>query len=127
MAAKRGPTAYFVFADQHRKQVKDELQALGEGAKVSVGAVGKALGAKWSALSDEEKLVYKDLAKQRAQGGRLCGVPAWSSSAPCMQLHAPTTDREALGECRAPCPIHAHTNSPCSSHCRSSGGSAQGG
>ncbi len=67
--ALRGPTAYFVFTEQHRAEAKEELlRAGGRDAKVSVAQVAKALGDKWRGLSDEEKARYKELAAQRAAG-----------------------------------------------------------
>lgn len=46
--------------------VHEELKAASESRKVGVAQVGKALGAKWGALSEEEKQVYKTQAAQLA-------------------------------------------------------------
>lgn len=66
--ATRGKTAYFIFSEQHRAAVYSELQvaAGGEGAKVPVTVVAKAIGQKWKALTDEEKERYKTLAQEAA-------------------------------------------------------------
>lgn len=69
----RGPSAYFLFAEAVRQEVHAQLQAAQPGAKVSVATVGKAIGEKWQALTEEEKQAYKTLAAERAtgvQGGR---------------------------------------------------------
>jgi hypothetical protein len=63
--ARRGPTAYFVFTEEHRAAAKAELES--QGAKAGVAQVAKLVGAKWAALSDEEKQLYKDRAAARAQ------------------------------------------------------------
>ena len=74
--APRAPTAYFLFADEHRAAVKGELQAAGE--KAGVAQIAKGVGAKWQALGDEEKARYQQLAAQRAQelAGKACCLPA---------------------------------------------------
>ena len=64
----RGPSAYFLFAQEQREAVKSELEAAGE--KAGVAQVGKAIGARWQQLSEEDKAAYK----QRAQ--ELKGAPA---------------------------------------------------
>lgn len=56
----RGPTAYFLFADEHRAECKAELQA-GE-QKAGVAQVAKLIGQKWGALTDAEKQAYKERA-----------------------------------------------------------------
>lgn len=67
MAARRGPTAYFLFSDEQREAARAECLAAAEpGAKVSVAVVAKAIGEKWRALSDEAKAEYKAKAAQRA-------------------------------------------------------------
>ncbi len=76
----KATTAYFVFTEEKRKAVRDELVAhiiaeqgpAADGAplptpKVAVPLVAKALGQKWKALSDEERQHYKELAAQKAQ------------------------------------------------------------
>jgi DNA-directed RNA polymerase I subunit RPA43 len=64
--APRAATAYFLFAEEHRAAVRQELlDAAGEGQKVGVADVGKAMGDKWRGLSDEEKERYKQLAQQK--------------------------------------------------------------
>lgn len=82
---RKGPTAYFLFSEEHREAVHQELlqkqqeQQQGEGggsSKLSVAVVAKALGEKWRALSDEDKARYKEAAQRRAaelaaQGGCL--------------------------------------------------------
>jgi len=60
---RRGPTAYFVFADEQRGAAKAALvEAAGPGAKVSVAAVAKEIGERWRALGEEAKQRYKDAA-----------------------------------------------------------------
>lgn len=48
-------TAYFLFSSENRSAVRDELQA--EGLTVDVGSVGKALGARWKALTEDKRQV----------------------------------------------------------------------
>jgi hypothetical protein len=64
---KRGPTGYLLFAADARPGVKEEMTAeLNEGEKLKPQAVVTAVAAKWAALSDEEKEVWKTLAKDQA-------------------------------------------------------------
>eukprot|EP00887_Chlorella_sp_A99_P005767 scaffold1.g5767.t1 len=60
----RGPSAYMLFANEQRAAVAAELKAAG--GKAGVGEVGKAMGERWGALTDEDKQRYKDLAVQKA-------------------------------------------------------------
>ena len=48
-------TPYFFFLNENRAAVKEELAAAGQ--PTSIGAIGKALGVKWKALSEQEKQV----------------------------------------------------------------------
>jgi hypothetical protein len=59
--APRGPTAYFLFAEEQRAAAKVQLEAQA-GAKTGVAQVAKLIGSKWAALSDEEKDKYKQRA-----------------------------------------------------------------
>merc|ERR1711959_491278 len=56
-APKRPSTAFFIFANE----VRDEVRAENEGA--SIGEIGKILGQEWAALGEEQKAAYK--AKKR--------------------------------------------------------------
>ncbi len=68
MAAKRAPTAFFIFSEEQREATRAECQAQAEPrVKVSVGAVAKAIGEKWRALTDEEKASYKEKVAERAK------------------------------------------------------------
>jgi hypothetical protein len=107
MAAKRGPTAFFIFSEEQREATRAECLAAAEpGAKVSVATVAKAIGEKWRGLSDEDKAGYKEKAAQRAA----------ESAA---QAEAADADRGAAdgaGAARHPTP-HACTPAlPCSGH-----------
>ena len=62
----RAPTAYFIFAGEVREDVQREVAEQNDG-KAPVGLVGKAIGKRWSKLTDEEKQKYKDLSQQKAQ------------------------------------------------------------
>lgn len=64
--APRGPTAYFIFAGEHRAAIHEEIAAQNNG-KASVALVGKAIGVKWNQLTDEQKQKYKDLAAEKAR------------------------------------------------------------
>ena len=75
----RGPTAYFIFADEKRDTVKQAIQEAAPDGKAGVAAVGKAIGELWGKLSDEEKQGYKYLAAQR--GAALQGE-SWRQKAP---------------------------------------------
>ena len=54
----RGISSFMVFANEHRAALKAELQAAGA-TDVGVSVIGKALGERWRALSEEEKAQYK--------------------------------------------------------------------
>jgi len=56
-AGERKTTAYQAFCSEQREAVKAEL-----GAGVKPAEVTKALGARWKALSDEDKQLYSDMA-----------------------------------------------------------------
>lgn len=72
----KGPTAYFLFTEENRAAIQQELndaaaaQQRGDADRkpksVSVAVVAKELGGRWRALPDAEKERYKELAKQRA-------------------------------------------------------------
>ena len=75
--APRAVTAYFLFAEEHRASVRQELlDAAGEGQKVGVADVGKAMGDKWRGLSDEEKDRYKQLAQTKTEELRAAAATA---------------------------------------------------
>jgi len=61
----RGPTAYFLFAGEIREAVQKEIAADNNG-KAGVAAVGKAIGQRWHALTDEDRQSYRDRASQKA-------------------------------------------------------------
>jgi len=98
-APKRGPTAYFLFADSVREAVKAELQAKadsGTGAsgkeadpaapagakKVSVALVAKGIGERWKALTDEEKARFKAAATTRAAAAAAAAAEAAEAAGP---------------------------------------------
>lgn len=64
--APRAPTAYFLFAAEVRDAVREEIAAA-NGGKAGVAAVGKAVGERWKALTDEQKQHYKDVAADKAR------------------------------------------------------------
>lgn len=64
MPPPKGPTAYFVFSEQFREEVRKELQQQDPEKKWSVADVAKGLGARWSKLAEEEKEVYKARAQE---------------------------------------------------------------
>ena len=57
-APKRPLSSYMIFAGETRKSVLEETPGM------SIGEVGKALGAKWKAFSAEEKLPFEEKAKE---------------------------------------------------------------
>ena len=80
---KRGPTAYFLFADSARAEVRAELVASAASAaaaaadpastfscqeppKISVAAVAKGVGERWKALSEAEREAWKERAASKA-------------------------------------------------------------
>ena len=67
MTLKRAPTAYFIFADEIRLEVQEQVQASDPNGKAPVAVVGKAIGKRWALLTDAEKQKYKDIAAQKAQ------------------------------------------------------------
>ena len=64
-------TAYFAFSAEHRANVRAELERDAVG-KVGVADVARALGAKWRALSDDEKKEWatraSEVSKRAAEG-----------------------------------------------------------
>eukprot|EP00798_Chlamydomonas_sp_ICE-L_P029001 gene29001-32194_t len=64
----KATSAYFVFCDENRAAEKEKILAeLGEGAKVSVADVAKALGQKWKTVSEEEKQRFKEVAQKKTE------------------------------------------------------------
>ena len=60
-----GVTAFFLFSNVHRERVKAHLQqTLAEGEKVTIGMVGKCIGALWKSCSDAVKAAYTTAAKE---------------------------------------------------------------
>ncbi len=55
LAAKRGPSSFIVFANEHRERVIEEFGF----QKKQIGDIGKKLGEMWQKLSEKEKEVYK--------------------------------------------------------------------
>ncbi len=65
-APKRPLTAYFLFGQDNRETIKNELMkdATPEEQKKIVTLVAKELGTRWKALTAEEKKPFEDRAKQ---------------------------------------------------------------
>lgn len=63
--SKRGPTAYFLFADDVRANVTAEIRE--RDGKVNVAAIGKAIGVLWKELTEEERQNYKDNAAEKSR------------------------------------------------------------
>jgi histone H3/H4 len=63
--SKRGPTAYFLFADDVRANVTSEIRE--RGGKVDVAAIGKAIGVLWKELTEEQRQKYKDIAAGKSK------------------------------------------------------------
>ena len=59
---KRAPTGYLVFSSAMREEVKSALAGAGED-KVKPQAVTTELGARWKALSEEERAEWNTKAK----------------------------------------------------------------
>ena len=79
-------TAYFVFADEVRTTVRDELVAAAqEGVKVGVAQVGKQIGALWGKLTEEEKNKYKEIAAAKTTELR-AKLVSYTSTHLCMHL-----------------------------------------
>lgn len=91
-------------------------RAPGEGAKVGVAEVGKAIGEKWKALTEEDKARYKELAAQRtaelrakAVRGRMLPLPRafaclclWAvGAAACLTPHPPPVPQQQEEEAAA--------------------------
>jgi DNA gyrase/topoisomerase IV subunit A len=72
---KAPPTSYFLFASEVRPIVQAEVSAA-NGGKASIGTMGKAIGARWSALSDAEKQTYKERADAMKAAASASAVPA---------------------------------------------------
>jgi hypothetical protein len=69
----QGVTAYFLFSNVHREQVKAALKAdLPESSKVTIGMVGKKVGELWKQCSDEVKQAYAEKAKAVSPSYSLC-------------------------------------------------------
>lgn len=63
----RGPSAYMVFTDEHRREVQERLKQESENGKVAAPAIAKALGEVWKGMSEEDKDVYRQKSKERAE------------------------------------------------------------
>ena len=62
---KRGPTGYLLFSSRSRAEVQAELSLeLDEGVKLKPQEVVKELAARWGALEEEERLVWKERAAE---------------------------------------------------------------
>ncbi|KAL9642794.1 hypothetical protein ABK040_009869 [Willaertia magna] len=59
---KKPKTGYFIFCDEHREAVKEEL-----GGKKPASEVSKVLGQRWNALTKEQKQTYLDRTKDDMQ------------------------------------------------------------
>lgn len=90
----KATTAYFVFAEENRKSVRDRiLSENGEGAKASVCEIAKAIGVLWKELSDEQKDVYKQKALARSQVNSAAAEEAdGSGEGGCRPMDAESTD-----------------------------------
>ncbi|KAL1997815.1 hypothetical protein VTN02DRAFT_693 [Thermoascus thermophilus] len=55
-APKRGLSAYMFFANEQRESVREENPG------ISFGQVGKVLGERWKALTDEQRRPYEEKA-----------------------------------------------------------------
>ena len=63
---KRGTTGYLMFTSHSRSEVTAEMtKALADGEKLKPSQVVTELGARWKALSDEEKSEWNDKAKSK--------------------------------------------------------------
>jgi hypothetical protein len=70
-----------VFTDERRQEVQERLKQESENGKVAAPAIAKALGEVWKGMSEEEKDVYKQKAKERAEAaaaGTAPGAKAYS-------------------------------------------------
>ncbi|RWQ96501.1 high mobility group box domain-containing protein [Paecilomyces variotii] len=56
-APKRGLSAYMFFANEQRESVREQNPG------ISFGQVGKVLGERWKALSDEDRRPYEEKAQ----------------------------------------------------------------
>ncbi|WIA12042.1 hypothetical protein OEZ85_012121 [Tetradesmus obliquus] len=56
-----------VFTDEHRQEVQERLKQESESGKVAAPAIAKALGEVWKGMSEEEKDVYRQKSKDRAE------------------------------------------------------------
>ena len=63
---KRGTTGYLMFTSHSRSEVTAEMtKALADGEKLKPSQVVTELGARWKALSDDEKSEWNDKAKSK--------------------------------------------------------------
>ncbi|EFN59540.1 hypothetical protein CHLNCDRAFT_56806 [Chlorella variabilis] len=98
----RGQTAYFLFSEEHRAAAKADLAAQ-DGAKAGVAQVAKLVGAKWAALSDEEKQQYKDRAAAKTR--QMKEEAAAAAAAQGQQQQSPGGEGAAAGEEPAPAAV----------------------
>jgi DNA-directed RNA polymerase I subunit RPA43 len=63
--SKRGPTAYFLFADDVRANITADIRE--RDGKVNVAAIGKAIGVLWKELTEEQRQKYKDIAAKKSK------------------------------------------------------------
>jgi hypothetical protein len=65
-----------VFTDERRQEVQERLKQESENGKVAAPAIAKALGEVWQGKSEEEKDVYRQKSKDRAEAAAAGTAPA---------------------------------------------------
>jgi histone H3/H4 len=64
-----------VFTDERRQEMQERLKQESENGKVAAPAIAKALGEVWKGMSEEEKDIYKQKAKERAEAAAAGTAP----------------------------------------------------
>lgn len=96
----RGPSAYFLFAEEQREIVKAELQK--HDGKVGVAAIGKEIGARWQMLTDEQKKTYKEKAQELKAQLEAQAIDESGGKAQQAQVEEASQQHEAQGGGSAP-------------------------
>eukprot|EP00192_Tetraselmis_astigmatica_P021449 CAMPEP_0117649402 /NCGR_PEP_ID=MMETSP0804-20121206/952_1 /TAXON_ID=1074897 /ORGANISM="Tetraselmis astigmatica, Strain CCMP880" /LENGTH=301 /DNA_ID=CAMNT_0005455135 /DNA_START=57 /DNA_END=962 /DNA_ORIENTATION=+ len=96
---KRGPTAYFIFMEEHRAALQQELKATAgdKTETIGVAAVAKALGERWRNLSAEDKEKYSNAACEKTKELQEAAAAAGKENTECMPAETASVPSLPLG------------------------------
>jgi hypothetical protein len=76
-----------IFTDERRQEVQERLKQESENGKVAAPAIAKALGEVWKSMREEEKDVFRQKAKERAEAAA-AGKRQAAGSSKCFRSYA---------------------------------------